>query len=136
MDWKLGRLTALAVCSLALMGCDDRKALAETTVRAALKDPDSAKFGPEMKLYGPKDNFLACGTVNAKNGYGGYVGYVPFMISGVGLHLGTEETSAFVEACCDGVYEASKRADGKGLALEVSSACAMRGSIAGFVRRS
>ena len=48
-------------------------------VRASLKDPDSAKFSGAIlaakRLNGDID---ACGTVNAKNSYGGYVGAGPF----------------------------------------------------------
>lgn len=48
-------------------------------VRASLKDPDSAKFSGAIlaakRLNGDID---ACGTINAKNSYGGYVGAGPF----------------------------------------------------------
>lgn len=43
----------------------------EATVRAILRDPDSAKFS-EVKAY--PDAGVACGKVNAKNAFGGFVG--------------------------------------------------------------
>jgi hypothetical protein len=49
-------------------------------VRRDLKDPDSAKFGNQV-LAAKRINgdITACGTVNAKNSYGGYVGESPFI---------------------------------------------------------
>jgi len=61
-------------------------------VKEGLKDPDSAKFGDDWKAwlvthppseppkvtYHPENGdklYSAAGTVNAKNGFGGYVGY-------------------------------------------------------------
>lgn len=58
-------------------------ALAEAAVKRTLKDPDSAKFewpngfvyGWYKQPFGKKFNgWITCGLVNAKNGYGGYVG--------------------------------------------------------------
>jgi hypothetical protein len=58
-------------------------ALVEQAVRSTLKDPDSAKFtwpnGFVSGWYHPfMDHkyvgWITCGTVNAKNSYGGYVG--------------------------------------------------------------
>lgn len=43
-------------------------------VRAQLKDPDSAKF-KGVKESSPG---YVCGFVNAKNSYGGYIGYRVF----------------------------------------------------------
>jgi hypothetical protein len=55
----------------------------ETAIRRQLKDPDSAKFvwpygfvqGLWKTLYGQTHGgLITCGTLNAKNGYGGYNG--------------------------------------------------------------
>jgi hypothetical protein len=55
----------------------------EDAMRAQLKDPDSAKFnwpngfvdGTWRNLYGQKfTGKITCGTMNAKNGFGGYTG--------------------------------------------------------------
>jgi hypothetical protein len=57
-------------------------ALAEEALRARLKDPDSAKFTwPYGFRYGTfrlgsksAEGWITCGTVNAKNSFGGYTG--------------------------------------------------------------
>lgn len=53
----------------------ERQALIKS-VKAQLKDPDSAKFklGNLLDL---KDRHY-CGLVNSKNSFGGYVGFMPF----------------------------------------------------------
>jgi hypothetical protein len=45
-------------------------------VQASLRDPESAQFGTVTVrgIYG-------CGTVNAKNGFGGYTGKRPFIVN-------------------------------------------------------
>jgi len=69
-------------------------AAARSAVLAVFKDPDSARFGTlTRKTVGDKFNEfeghlrrdavdkrtdLVCGTVNAKNGFGGYTGHVRF----------------------------------------------------------
>ena len=45
-----------------------------------LKDPESAKFR-NQKIIDFKGGKLLCGEVNAKNSYGGYVGFAPYMAS-------------------------------------------------------
>lgn len=50
-----------------------------TTVRATLRDPDSAQFGP-IEFRGTGPSRIACGHVNAKNAYGGYVGMHTFVL--------------------------------------------------------
>lgn len=49
---------------------------AREMVRAELVDPESAQF---RNLHTKGDKI--CGEVNAKNGMGGYVGFVPFVVS-------------------------------------------------------
>lgn len=49
-------------------------AAARSAVTAQLRDPDSARFGRLRRgLHG-----AVCGAVNARNGYGGYSGAMPF----------------------------------------------------------
>jgi hypothetical protein len=43
-----------------------------------LRDPDSAQFR-EVGLFVYKGKTVVCGQVNSKNGYGGYVGFKPFI---------------------------------------------------------
>jgi hypothetical protein len=52
----------------------------QSGVRASLKDPDSAKFsGPMVATKKSNGDIHACGLVNAKNSYGGYVGDSPYI---------------------------------------------------------
>jgi hypothetical protein len=52
---------------------------AKETVSNEMKDPNSTQF-KDIKLskYGPAD--VVCGAVNAKNGYGGYMGFQRFVV--------------------------------------------------------
>ncbi|WP_349985831.1 hypothetical protein ABRP17_009660 [Stenotrophomonas sp. WHRI 8082] len=47
---------------------------AERAVRRELKDPDSAQFKDVRANYTEEFGLVACGRVNAKNSYGGYMG--------------------------------------------------------------
>ncbi|RUW24954.1 hypothetical protein [Mesorhizobium sp. M1E.F.Ca.ET.041.01.1.1] len=62
---------------------DNEVAAIQRAVTLQLKDPDSAKFGPikAVPFPGVKEGgvILACGLVNAKNGFGGYAGETPFV---------------------------------------------------------
>lgn len=58
-------------------------AMIESAVRETLKDPDSAQFkwngsfryGWYRRPFGKKhEGWITCGTINAKNSYGGYTG--------------------------------------------------------------
>lgn len=73
-------MTASAVfigaCSVADSFGDDKKLVANS-----MKDPSSVQF---RNLRRKNDRFndhnIVCGEVNAKNSYGGYVGFVPFEV--------------------------------------------------------
>ena len=81
----------------------------EAGVRSSLKDPASAMFGPQMGAARMADgDIIVCGTVNAKNSYGGYTGAKPFagVLSETPAHFavagmgGTDtETYAVTEFC-------------------------------------
>lgn len=47
-------------------------------VKAQLKDPMSAVFGGAVATRDPKGFVYICGSVNAKNSYGGYTGQQPY----------------------------------------------------------
>ena len=51
---------------------------AKQAVTAALKDPDSAQFG-EVVAVSADGEAVACGSVNAKNSFGGYTGQKSFV---------------------------------------------------------
>lgn len=53
------------------------KAAIRETIKRQLKDPESARF--RWVAYTGLDE-LYCGFVNAKNSYGGYVGFKPFAV--------------------------------------------------------
>jgi hypothetical protein len=58
-------------------------AVVEAAVKQKLRDPDSAIFG-SMSVYGDrklagKSVTVVCGSVNAKNGFGGYTGSTDFV---------------------------------------------------------
>lgn len=83
------------------------KGLAEAALKDRMKDPDAAQFRNEV-VYRRGDTLVVCGEVNAKNGYGGYVGFRRFVaMRGVAI---TEEdlngktattATAFFEKCAD-----------------------------------
>ena len=57
-------------------GSTDRSAIdeAKTAILSSLRDPDSARFSfVEINSMG-----IVCGSVNSKNGFGGYVGFAGF----------------------------------------------------------
>ncbi|WP_219810289.1 hypothetical protein [Halomonas caseinilytica] len=71
--------------------------VAKEKVKSQLKDPESARFGD--KIYGTREvgnasgENAVCGTVNAKNGFGGYAGEVRFAIFNDDVFLPTEMLS-------------------------------------------
>ena len=65
-------------------------------ISAGLKDPSSAQFqavGVVRTKHSSGDITYFCGMVNAKNSYGGFVGYQPFVSDGRGIEI---ETKNFV----------------------------------------
>jgi hypothetical protein len=50
-----------------------------SAVRASLKDPSSADFGLTKRYSVAEGKNVACGTVNAKNSFGGYAGAKRFV---------------------------------------------------------
>jgi|GEM_PF-1969823 len=73
---------------------------AEAKIRGLLKDPDSAQFRSvtvvQQKLFDANAVGVVCGYVNAKNAFGGYVGYKGFLVSAHLLILDNgDNTTAF-----------------------------------------
>lgn len=81
---KRRRLAAwLVPASLIVAGpvCADESALidsAKAAVARSLKDPESARFADLRIGRTANGEPVVCGTVNAKNSYGGYTGAAPF----------------------------------------------------------
>jgi hypothetical protein len=78
----------------------------EQGIKEGLKDGDSAKFGPFSASIDSSGHISVCGLVNAKNGFGGYIGYSPylggftgdkFLLAGVG---GTERSTDVIRSSC------------------------------------
>lgn len=55
---------------------------AKVNVANSLKDPGSAQF-KNVHLVNYLDGSVVCGEINAKNSYGGYVGFSPFVASNI-----------------------------------------------------
>ncbi len=54
---------------------------AKALVAEEMRDPESTRFKPEYTAYKTNaGDTIVCGTVNAKNAMGGYVGYKPFYV--------------------------------------------------------
>lgn len=54
------------------------ESVVEDSVREKLRDPESAQFSSMRAFKGDGRLIGVCGLVNAKNGFGGYVGETPF----------------------------------------------------------
>ena len=55
--------------------------MAQIAVSERMRDPESTRFKSEFMAYDLSNgNKVVCGTVNAKNAMGGYVGYQPFYV--------------------------------------------------------
>jgi len=99
MRWML-----LAAIAIVLVGCDAYPQYrAKQEVRESLKDPDSAKFS-EVSTAG--NGLVACGLVNAKNGFGGYIGNTPFMVWKDSVIIGDATNALAVVQCCSVVEKA------------------------------
>lgn len=60
---------------------------AERAVRAELKDPDAAQLRDVRANYTEEFGMVACGQVNAKNEFGGYIGFRRFVSGGKSVIL-------------------------------------------------
>jgi hypothetical protein len=81
---SLEAVAALASSSTTITMNDNQ--LIDSSLQAArsmLKDPSSAQF-EQIRLVDYQDGKVVCGEVNAKNSYGGYVGFRPFVAGPIG----------------------------------------------------
>ena len=93
---------------------DEAVEAAKAVVAYDLKDPESARFR-SIEIRDFQGGKLICGEVNAKNSYGGYVGYQKFLASNLHAMMRSVadarrstswgETVAIDEACGDPVSE-------------------------------
>lgn len=86
---------------------DDLKIKAELAIEAKLKDPQSAQFESFVSRLSGEP--VVCGTVNAKNGFGGYAGKQPFIYAGghavMADEIVPESFSAIWEESCKPLSE-------------------------------
>ena len=82
----------LAFISSAVAAEPDVAAI-EDAVRMQLKDPESALFESIRTTTDESGAMYACGFVNSKNSYGGYVGRTPFLVRQA---KGSRSYSAFI----------------------------------------
>ena len=86
---------------------------AKAGIASQLKDPSSAQFRGMKARRTDKGAVVVCGEVNAKNGFGGYIGFTPFIwqegsfggtigANGDGAYL----VNDFIEALCSGTQQA------------------------------
>lgn len=84
---------ALALCGTAHADVPLTKAqqsAVKKAVLADLRDPESARFG-DMRAGREGTTLWVCGTVNAKNAMGGYVGHLPG-----GAYMGRFQGATFI----------------------------------------
>ena len=56
------------------------QAAATDAIKRQLRDPDSAEFRNFAAYHDVRSGDVICGEVNAKNAYGGYIGYSAFIL--------------------------------------------------------
>lgn len=90
-------LACLTACSSGLTKYD-----AEEQVKKLLRDPDSAEFtNIEIHIIPENGNRVACGYVNARNGFGGMTGLKRFVSGGTTI---IEEDSEISVQVVDGAW--------------------------------
>lgn len=104
------------------------QSIAVSEIKSKLKDPMSAIFEKFSSFKDAKNYKRICGNVNAKNSYGGYVGFVPFLvvtIADVPLEsmLGTDEATVthILNACDKRLMEFEAAEEQKALCKENST---------------
>jgi len=94
----LSWILASAVASANIQQDETELEIAKIQVAVHLRDPHSAVF-TNVRFLTPK---LVCGSVNAKNGFGGYIGFVEFAAYTV---PSVSNLEPIVASQYDGVYE-------------------------------
>lgn len=80
----LTKVILLALMTATILGCGaspagKKEAELKKEVASRLKDPDTVKFQNTKLVNVTSTEVALCGELNAKNSYGGYVGYVRFI---------------------------------------------------------
>jgi hypothetical protein len=80
------------------------KAEGEAGVKSSLKDPGSAEFSSEFVSKSKEGAYALCGSVNAKNGFGGYTGSKRFVGSGGTAFIDEAEEAGSDASNFEGIY--------------------------------
>lgn len=78
----------------------------QAAFRRVLKDPESARFGGQVAGRDSKGVIWVCGTVNAKNSFGGYTGIKPYIagvegnLAKIGPVANDQVDAEFIENTC------------------------------------
>jgi hypothetical protein len=75
----LAACTTTSVAGTPVALTNRQQSMIRSSVVAQLRDPDSARFGQMAAIATPNGQVIACGFINAKNGFGGYTGMQPFV---------------------------------------------------------
>lgn len=72
---------------------------AKKTLSARLKDPESARFRNlvYMPATTPGNTDIVCGWTNARNSFGGYVGFRPFYVMGDSAEVRDDESAGWLD---------------------------------------
>lgn len=97
------RVALCGLASVSLMSCfqtAEQRAIsrAEASIKGQLKDPESATFRNVSVPEGAGVVMYVCGEVNAKNSFGGYVGYKRFYVM---LTSGNSEPLSLIDGDSD-----------------------------------
>lgn len=83
-----------------------QSAMVKTHFSEKMRDPDSVNFRSVYAVDLSNSDRVVCGELNAKNGFGGYVGYSPFYIRLRGTtvmasHFGEASAIKTARVCAD-----------------------------------
>lgn len=83
---------------------DEQIAVAHNAIADSLKDPESLRLKDVVvRSLGDSNNRFICGQYNAKNSYGGYVGFRRFVVDAGGAFHSQGDTmgDVLISAFCD-----------------------------------
>ncbi len=83
---------------------ESQKKFAKEMVVSELKDPSSAQFRGLFAITRGRGDDTVCGEINAKNSFGGYVGFRRFYVNSDGAHYISDPDSALAslpESICN-----------------------------------
>lgn len=97
--------TAITLCLTTTITFANQNAinLAKSSIKNSMKDPDSVLFKEVKVVTNTKGQKSICGSYNAKNSYGGYVGYKGFSADAkTGAFTSLEGLDDYIQSGCAG----------------------------------